>query len=377
MCKIPCEKFAAGLWRPLLMYKFKNASVAASFTSTPLAILLLIALIAGTSGCVKKTVGVPPLLTPLADAKIGQLQAEVNRLASVRSIRGKVDIQFQDTSFAESGISEKYRTADGTVTLQRPNQIYLTIQTPFVAKDLAEMTSDGEHFRVAVLTPFPGGEKYRSFLRGTNSAVYGMPDMDGRKTSGGDGKNRALNEERAVSVLANVRPQHFTDALLINPIQTGGDSRFIYAQSEFYQEEHDTRPKAGKGARVMRGYYLLDELIPGEANAARLVRRFWFNRVDAIRLARLQTFNDTGVLETDVAFSEMKSFGEEGRVQLPSRIEVTRPQDHYKLSIAYQVPESVVLDREYKPQAFVLENSFGLREIDLDARQNKREASSQ
>ena len=85
----------------------------------------------------------PPLLGPLADATTSDLSAEVNRYASVRSIRGKIDIQIEDTSFAESGLAEKYRTADGTVYLQRPGQIYLKIQAPFVGTNIAEMTSDG------------------------------------------------------------------------------------------------------------------------------------------------------------------------------------------------------------------------------------------
>jgi hypothetical protein len=56
---------------------------------------------------------------------------------------------------------------------------------------------------------------------------------------------------------------------------------------------------------------------------------------------------------------------------------VTRPREHYKLRITYQAPEAIILDKEFKPQAFVLENTLGLREIDLDARQqNKRQTSS-
>src|SRR3954454_11310342 len=81
---------------------------------------------------VKKKITVYPVLSPLTDANAQQLIAEVNRLAAVRSIKGKIDIQIQDNSFAEAGLAEKYRTADGTVYLQRPGQIYLRIQAPFV-----------------------------------------------------------------------------------------------------------------------------------------------------------------------------------------------------------------------------------------------------
>ena len=40
------------------------------------------------------------------------------------------------------------RQADGTITLQRPGKVYLVIQVPLIATDVAQMTSDGEHFRM-------------------------------------------------------------------------------------------------------------------------------------------------------------------------------------------------------------------------------------
>jgi hypothetical protein len=335
-------------------------------------ILLSFLLLLSTSGCkglfgVSRTVGVPPLLTPLANASTAQLIDEINARATVRSIRGKVDIQFQDTSFAESGIAEKYRTADGTLFLQRPGQIYLKIQAPFVGTNIAEMTSDGEHFRVAVLQ---GDEKYRRFVRGTNNAVYPKLEMEETKDDRNSSRNKTVSEQRARSALSNLRPQHLTDALLIRPIAPRTDSGFVYAQSEFYQEEPDTsKPSRGRTpGRVVRGYYLLDELAPGGPTGARLLRRFWFDRVGSVKLARLQTFDNAGALITDVTYLEPKTFGESGGLTMPSLIEITRPQDRYKLSVSYQSPEAVVIDREYPADVFTLENKWQLPELDLDAR---------
>ncbi|HEX8775747.1 MAG TPA: hypothetical protein VF735_19400 [Pyrinomonadaceae bacterium] len=336
-------------------------------------ILLSVLLLLCTSGCkglfgVSRTVGVPPLLTPLANASAAQLIDEINARATVRSIRGKVDIQFQDTSFAESGIAEKYRTADGTLFLQRPGQIYLKIQAPFVGTNIAEMTSDGEHFRVAVLQ---GDEKYRRFVRGTNNATYPKLEMDEPAADrNNNSRSKTISEQRARSALSNLRPQHLTDALLIRPIPARTDSGLVYAQSEFYQEEADTT-KASRGrtpGRVVRGYYLLDELSPGGPTGARLLRRFWFDRVGTVKLARLQTFDNSGALITDVTYTESKNFGESGSVMMSSRVEITRPQDRYKLSVTYQSPEAVVIDREIPADVFTLENKWQLPELDLDAR---------
>jgi hypothetical protein len=302
----------------------------------------------------KKSVEVERLLTPLAEADTPQLVAMVNKLVGVRSIRGNVDIQFEDTSFATSGVAEKYRTADGQVIVQRPGKVYLIVRAPFVATDIAQMTSDGEHFRIAI---FQGEDKYKKFFRGTNAAVYSK--LNG--TNDAPPKGKPNQEAQAVKALSNLRPQHLTDAVLIRPIETQTPG-MIYVRSEFFQSEKDPASKK----RVVRGYYFLDELQTAADGSARLLRRFWFNRVNTVQFSRLQTFDERGALTTDVTYSEFKPVGEQG-VTLPTKIGLTRPQDHYQLSLTYQSPESVVLDREYAADVFVLENKTNLTEVDLDA----------
>ncbi len=335
-------------------------------------ILILISASMFAGGCglfgTHKKVQVPQLLTPLAEADTARLMSEVNRLAAVRSIHGKVDIVFEDTSFAEAGIAEKYKQADGQLTVQRPGEIYLIIQVPFIAKDIAQMTSNGESFRVAVLQ---GDEKFRRFVKGTNGATYEKMDLDGKPT-GAEKPKKVMNAKEAVNALSNLRPQHLTDALMVSGIQDTARSGLTYVRSEFYQEEADNRPQTKAGMRVVRGYYLLEEFSQPISGEARLLRRFWFDRVAGIRLARLQSFNDQGLLITDVSYWDEKPFGETAQLRLPSRIEITRPHDRYKLSIAYQSPSATDIDREFQPEAFVLENRWQLPEIDLDARQRNK-----
>ena len=324
--------------------------------AAPFVILLLVS----SCSLAHKKVEVEKLLTPLAEANTPDLIATVNKMVSVRSIHGRVDIQFEDTSFATSGISEKYRTADGSITLQRPGKVYLIIQGP-LAIDIAQMTSDGEHFRIAVLQ---GDEKFRRFVKGTNNAVYPKLDMDGDSSPGGDKKSKN-SEAQTVNALSNLRPQHLTDALLLRPIDAHAAGIF-YAQSEAFESEKDPA-KDDRNKRIVRGYYLLDELQPSSDNMARLLRRFWFDRVGGIRLSRLQTFDDKGVLIDDISYGPLTKVGE-GNILLPAKISLTRPQEHYKISITYQAPESLTIDKEYPNEAFVLTNSMGLPEVDLDAK---------
>jgi hypothetical protein len=340
----------------------------------PLFLLLILTGLLSVSGCglfgTRKQVQVPPMLTPVVEADRAQLVAEVNRIAAVKSIRGKVDIQFEDTSFAEAGIAEKYRQADGTITLQRPGKVYLIIQVPFIATDIAQMTSDGASFRVAVLQ---GDEKYRRFVKGTNNADYEKLELNGGDNQTVKNKKKVMTGKETVSALSNLRPQHLTEAFMIGPV---GQSGLVYSQSEAFQEEPDIRPRAKKGSRVVRGYYLLEEFSPVSTDEMRLLRRFWFDRVGGIRLARLQTYDEKGLLITDIAYWDDKAIGPDGR-KLPSRIDITRPHDHYRLSLSYQAPASMDIDREFRPEAFVLENKWQLPEVDLDSQQNNRAKVSQ
>ena len=328
--------------------------------------VLAVSVLLTSSGCglfgAKKKIAVPQLLSPLANANRDRLIQEINRLSNVNSIYGKVDIQFEDTSFASFGIADQYRLVDGTLTLQRPGKIYLIIQFGFI--DIAQMASDGEHFSVAVLK---GDNKYRRFLKGTNGAIYQRLETDGADNT--KQSEQQKTEKKTVSALSNLRPQHLTDAFMIRPIEP--NSSFIYAQSEYFNEEADARRQAKKSDRVMRGYYFLEEFSQPTAGEAKLARRFWFDRVGDIRLARLQTYDYAGRLITDVAYYNEKTLGSNTTASLPSRVEITRPQDQYKLSITYQDSTSVELNRTIPPKAFVLENKWGLPEVDLDA-QNKK-----
>ncbi|HEX7173874.1 MAG TPA: hypothetical protein VF240_01135 [Pyrinomonadaceae bacterium] len=340
-------------------------------------LLLLVSLAAVATGCgvfsAKRTVSVAPVLAPLVKAEMAQLFAEINRAATPRSVRGKIDVQFLDTSFAECGVVDKYRTAEGDVIIQRPGQVYLSIKAPFGVK-IAEMTSDGSKFWVAV---YQGEERFRRFVHGTNAARYGRISDDGNGTTTatagdkpdcGGGKRDEKTMQRTVSSLSSLRPQHLTDALMVPPVAAAGSS-LIYAQSESFEEEPDTRPGAKKDARVVRGYYVLVELEPAGEGRARVTRRFWFDRVGALRLARVQNYDVEGQLMTDVVYRDPRPFGAGGQQRLPATVELTRPQDRYSIRISFQTPEEAVIDKQFDPDIFILQNTSDLKEVDLDKQQ--------
>lgn len=318
--------------------------------------LLVFSLTIFSLGCIKVRDTVPVVLSPLTTTEKEKLIAEINRFAAVKTIRGKVDVKFEDNSFAESGISEKYRTANGQVVVEAPAKINLKIQIPVVGSDLVQMTSDGEKFRVAVICCVD--EKYKKFVYGTNANDYSKLREKARRATGNGDQNLAI------SVFSSLRPQHFTDALIMRPLQTDAD--YLYTQSEIYIDEPGTTRKKSPIARVIRGYYLLDELKKSASGDYKITRRFWFDRVNAIRLAKQQVFDDKGVLETDIAYGVEQKFTESGEYSLPVQVQITRPQERYSVRLTYQFPGEVIIGTPYDAAVFSLENKWQLPEVDLD-----------
>jgi hypothetical protein len=337
---------------------------------SPARLALVVAAALLATGCglfnPKRKITVPQLLSPLAAATTEQLIAEVNRQASVRSLNGRIDIQFLDTSFAACGLADLYRTADGRVIVQRPGQVYLSVQIPIVGTKVAELSSDGQKFWAAV---YQGDPKYRRFATGTNTAQYERLEADGPAPDcRQNGQRREQAMQRAtVSALSSLRPQHFTDALLVPPAASDGSSA-VYAVVETFEEEADPRPNAKKDSRVVRGYYVMTELEPTGPNRGRVLRRFWFDRVGGTRLARVQNYNERGQLVTDVVYANPQPFGEGNPVRLPAQIELTRPQDSYSIRLTFQDPSAVEVNAEKDPEIFVLKNESNLPVVDLDAK---------
>ncbi|MBC7898652.1 MAG: hypothetical protein H7070_01245 [Saprospiraceae bacterium] len=312
------------------------------------------------SGCnIVKTESKTPTLLKTENAAQAQLMSEVNRFARVASMRAKMDLKFEDNSFAQFGSKEVYRSADGEVVVQRPANILLKVQVPVIKTDVAQMTSDGSKFRVAILQD-GGSGKYKKFVMGTNDADYSKLQKD--LSSNGENGSAAIKQN--VNAFASLRPQHFTDAMLVRPT----DDDHFYTQSTIFQTEEDiSQPKKSPLRSVTRGYYLLDEFSKGDNGQLMISRRFWFDRVGGIRLARQQLFDNAGEIESDIIYGREGNLTESGEYKnLPLRVQVTRLKEKYTMSLTYQTPEAVTIGKTYPAAAFVLENTWNLEEVDLD-----------
>jgi len=327
-----------------------------SYTQIFLLVIISLAL-GGCSGVFKKTSSRPALLKT-ENATQTQLLNEVNRFAQVNSLRAKMDLKFEDNSYAEQGIAEDYLTVTSEIVVQRPANILFKVQAPIIGTDVVQMTSDGVKFRLAILEDYSGG-KFKKVVSGTNNADYSVLQPEIEKA--GSSKN---GKKRNINAFSNLRPQHFTDAILIRPIDTG---KYLYAQSTISQEEDSISQDRSSAKRVLRGYYLLEEFIRNENGGLNIVRRFWFDRTGGIKLKRQQIFDMQTEIESDILYARTGNLTETGEYNnFPLRIEITRPKERYKISLTYQLPEAVSIGKIYPAKAFVLVNIWNLQEVDLD-----------
>jgi hypothetical protein len=351
----------------------KTTLIAGNSNRILIAVLLVISAVF-LNGCIKTKVSKDIAVLPrLETATKEQLIESANQLAKVGSLRGKFDVVFEDTTSANLGKSDKYQRADGEIVVQRPANIYLKIEAPVVKVDIAQMTSNGKNFRVAVLAD-GGSGKNRTFVSGSNDADYSIlqktvPDVP---SSGND--NEKLFQ-KGVNAFSNLRPQHFTDALLIKPLQPEAGQVF-YIQSEFFQDEATPGSRRDSTlALVTHGYYLLEE-VRKQGDELVITRRFWFDRIGTIRLARQQIFDNANALEADIVYGNIGDFTATKDYHLPMRVELTRPKEKYKMTLTYQKPESVVIGKAWPEEIFTLENRWSLPEVDLDKKLLERKQTA-
>jgi hypothetical protein len=144
------------------------------------------------------------------------------------------------------------------------------------------------------------------------------------------------------------------------------------------------RQGAKKGARILRSFYVISELevSPEGQGPARVRRRFWFDRTNGARFARQQVFDHQGQLTTEVQYSDYKKLSSGSQSGSPSGspsgseaawpgvILVNRPHEGYNARLTF-TEEKFEINPELKPNAFTLENSENLRELDLDKPETK------
>ncbi|HEU4390941.1 MAG TPA: hypothetical protein VFV34_24260 [Blastocatellia bacterium] len=303
-----------------------------------------------SSACFRKTISVPAPLPVRAPASTEELAARITAHGRIRSFSARIGLTVDDYYSAEPGKAKSYIEVNGLLRLERPEKIRLAISLPVIGSDVADMMSDGQQFRVAVFYP----SDKRMFLRGSNVGQYQRKDVEGIKAS-------ADPTLRQAGALANIRPQHVTDAFLIEPIPDARSAE--YFREEVIEPEPDVRP-GKRGKLINRTYYVLYVLERNQSGKLTLHRKFWFDRTqEGTPLARQQTFEGSeGALASDISYG---GFFQKGDMAWPEQVTIERRRDGYSLKLHLNI-DTVEVNPVLLPTTFELENTDGLKEQNLD-----------
>jgi hypothetical protein len=306
------------------------------------------------AGCLTSRVTLPPVLPTNPPMDAADLAARVNELQKITRLRANAQIQFTDFKESERGKGKAYPSVTGDFVLQRPQQIRLQVSASLIGA-IADMASDGERFRVAVIYP---ADK-QSFITGMNRKRYAF--KSDRMVMGKD--------SRDVGTLSQIRPQHLSMPLLPPPVPAPSPEA-LYSVFEAFREEVETPPAVnGRSSepprRVTKTYYVLHVATRRPDGRWSPNFSYWFDRTrKGTPLARLEAYEEDGTLTTVSEFDGYSN--EEGMPQaLPKTVQIMRPQEGYAMRVTFQKPE---INPDALPSdVFTLRNEGNFRVIDLDA----------
>ncbi len=262
---------------------------------------------------VRRTTRIQPALVTGAaqETTTTDLVARINAWSeAIRTLTAAVDLE-PTTGSVYSGVIKEYHDVKGFILLEKPAMIFITGQAPIIRTKIFDMASDGEEFRVYIAPK-------QKFIVG-----------------------KTASHRPAKNALENLRPQHILEALLVPPLDATHEKCF--------------REEAEEGGRR---YFVITVLDPTAEGELALSRKVWFDRSD-LEITRLQVYGSNGTYDEDVQYAQYQDF--QG-VRYPTRIELNRPVEDYRLAITIQ---KATFNQPIAPAKFELKKPEKAQLVDL------------
>ena len=293
--------------------------------------LALVLAVLPTTGCLFRTRPVEETYSkaPLQETTQFGLINSINQQAEkIQSLKATVDI---DTSVggAKKGHQTDYKEIRGYVLARKPAMLHMIGLLPIVRTTAFDMVSNGEEFKL--------------WIPPRNRFVTGRNDV---QTNNAD------------QPMESIRPQDIYEALLIRPIDPEREIAVLENSEEIL---HDS-----KGHRVLQEDYELVVIRKGDQGWA-LSRKIVFSRID-LQPHRQYIYDQQGKLVTDARYANYK---DNDGVSFPSRIEISRPQEEYDITLNVLKLE---MNKPLKDEQFGLEQPPGAEVVHLDRPQPQSSA---
>jgi outer membrane lipoprotein-sorting protein len=285
------------------------------------------ALLAPSTGCLfrTRTVEVRASTAKLMSATQDELVATINReAAKIQTLNATVDIA-TSTGGAKKGKVTEYEEIKGYVLVRRPKMMRMIGLLPVVRTKAFDMVTDGNEFKLWIVP------KNKFFIGHNNVSTPSSNPLE------------------------NLRPQHIYDALLLHEIDPKNEIAVMESGNERVVD-----PKTKRIAEQPN--YIID-VIRREGDTWRLDRKIIFDRTDLIPHRQI-IFDTGGNVATDATYS---AFREYSGVNFPSVIQIWRPQEEYRISLAI---EKLTINQPISDDQFVLQPPPGAVIVDLDKNPN-------
>ncbi|HWD00255.1 MAG TPA: hypothetical protein VG456_26035 [Candidatus Sulfopaludibacter sp.] len=217
------------------------------------------------------------MLTADQDALVEAIARQYN---AVHDFSATVDMAPSVGSAEKNQITE-YKDVRAYIYFRKPAEVHILGLAPVVRTRAFDMVSDGTNFKLYI-------PSQNRFIVGRNEMVA-----------------------PSANKLANLRPQHFVDAMLVHPV----DPKTERITMLNLTDENNA-------------FYILLVLheVDGKIGMSRSI---WFSRVD-LQMARQLIFDPNGNILTDARYSQWHPYD---NVPFPKHIEINRPRDEYGMII--------------------------------------------
>ncbi|MGA7219829.1 MAG: DUF4292 domain-containing protein [Candidatus Sulfotelmatobacter sp.] len=276
-----------------------------------------------TTGCLFRTRPVEETYSkaPLRESTQSGLIDNINQQAQkIQSLQATVDID-SSVGGAKKGHVTDYKEIRGYVLARKPAMLHMIGLLPIVRTTAFDMVSDGRDFKLWI-------PPKNRFVIGSNEAQTYNPDQP----------------------MENIRPKDIYDALLIRPIDPENEIAVLENGDEIL---HDA-----KGHRVLQEDYEL-VVVRKYDQGWRLARKVVFSRTD-LKPHRQYIYDKKGNLATDARYANYNDYD---GVSFPSRIEISRPQEEYDITLNILKLE---INKPLRDDQFALQQPPGAEVVHLD-----------
>lgn len=218
------------------------------------------------------------LLTADSKSLVQQISMRFN---AIESFNATVDM-VPALGNANKGKITEYKDVRAYILFRNPSDIRIIGTYPVVRSKAFDMVSDGSQFQL--------------YIPSKNRFVQGRNQI----------------EKPSANKLENLRPQHFLEALRVQPIDPNKEKILL---ENFTDEEN--------------AFYILQVIEMSVNGQPRLERQVWFDRLK-LQMARQIIFDAAGDILTDARYSNWQSYD---NVPFPKVIEINRPKDEYGVVI--------------------------------------------